>query len=42
MYRTTSMYPGEDEEFLYYDTPFYNVIRCNDKFNIVKSKYIML
>ncbi len=39
MYRTTSMYPGEDEEFLYYDT---NVIRCNNKLNIVKSKYIML
>ena len=38
MFRETSMYLGGDEELLYYDTPFYDVIRCNDKFNIVKNK----
>ena len=32
------MYLGSDEELLYYDTPFYDVIKCNDKFNIVKNK----
>ncbi|MBO6195335.1 MAG: helix-turn-helix domain-containing protein [Bacilli bacterium] len=39
MYRETSMYLGGDEEVLYYDTPFYDVIKCNDKFNIVKNKH---
>ena len=38
MFRETSMYLGGDEELLYYDTPFYDVIKCNDKFNIVKNK----
>ena len=39
MFRTTSTYLGiEDGEVLYYDTPFYDVIKCNDKFNIVKNK----
>ena len=38
MYRTISMYLGGDEELLYYDTPFYDVIKCNDKFNVVKNK----
>ena len=38
MFRETSMYLGGDEELLYYDAPFYDVIRCNDKFNIVKNK----
>ena len=38
MFRETSTYLGGDEELLYYDTPFYDVIKCNDKFNIVKNK----
>lgn len=38
MFRETSTYLGGDEEVLYYDTPFYDVIKCNDKFNIVKNK----
>lgn len=38
MFRETSSYLGGDEELLYYDTPFYDVIKCNDKFNIVKNK----
>ena len=38
MFRVTSMYLGGDEELLYYDTPFYDVIKCSDKFNIVKNK----
>lgn len=38
MFRETSMYLGGDEELLYYDTPFYDVIKCSDKFNIVKNK----
>ena len=38
MFRETSMYLGGDEELLYYDTPFYDVIKCNEKFNIVKNK----
>ena len=38
MYRETSTYLGGEEELLYYDTPFYDVIKCNDKFNIVKNK----
>ena len=38
MFRKTSMYLGGDEELLYYDTPFYDVIKCNEKFNIVKNK----
>ena len=38
MFRKTSMYLGGDEELLYYDTPFYDVIKCDEKFNIVKNK----
>ena len=38
MFRKTSIYLGGDEELLYYDTPFYDVIKCGDKFNIVKNK----
>jgi len=38
MFRETSMYLGGDEELLYYDTPFYDVIKCGDKFNIVENK----
>ena len=39
MFRTTSTFLGtEDGELLYYDTPFYDVIKCNEKFNIVKNK----
>ena len=38
MIRTTTTYLGGDEELLYYDTPFYDVIKCNGKFNIVKNK----
>ena len=38
MFRETTTYLGGDEELLYYDTPFYDVIKCNDKFNIVKNK----
>ena len=38
MFRETSMYLGGDEELLYYDTLFYDVIKCDDKFDIVKNK----
>ena len=38
MFRETSIYLGGDEELLYYDTPFYDVIKCNEKFNIVRNK----
>ena len=39
MYRTTTTYLGTDgEALLYYDTLFYDVIKCNDKFEIVKNK----
>ena len=38
MVRVTTTFLGGDEELLYYDTPFYDVIKCNDKFNIVKNK----
>ena len=38
MVRITTTYLGGDEELLYYDTPFYDVIKCNKKFNIVKNK----
>ena len=39
MFRETSTYVGSDSgDVLYYDTPFYDVIKCNDKFNIVKNK----
>ena len=38
MVRTTTTYLGGDSEVLYYDTPFYDVIKCDDKYNIVKNK----
>lgn len=39
MFRETTTYlGGDDEELLYYNTPFYDVIKCNKKFNIVKNK----
>ena len=38
MIRTTTTYLGGDKEVLYYDTPFYDVIKCNDRHNIVKNK----
>lgn len=39
MFRETSTYVGSDSgDVLYYDTPFYDVIKCNDKYNIVKNK----
>ena len=38
MFRETSTYLGGDEEVMYYDSLFYDVIKCNDKFNIVKNK----
>ena len=38
MFRVTSMYLGGDGEVLYYDTPSYDVIKCNNKFSIVKNK----
>ena len=38
MVRITTTYLGGDSEVLYYDTPFYDVIKCNDKYNIVKNK----
>ena len=38
MFRESSLYLASDIELLYYDTPFYDVIKCNDKFNIVKNK----
>ena len=38
MIRESSTYIGSDEEVMYYDSIFYDVIKCNDKFNIVKNK----
>ena len=39
MFRETTAYIGTDEgALLYYDTPFYDVIKCGDKFNVVKNK----
>lgn len=38
MYRETVTYLGGDIEVLYYDAPFYDVIKCGDKYNIVKNK----
>ena len=37
MFRVSSTYVASDLEVLYYDTPFYDVIKCNDKYNIVKN-----
>ncbi len=39
MFRISSTYIGIDNgDVLYYDTPFYDVIKCKSKFNIVKNK----
>ena len=39
MFRETTTYLGDDNgNVFYYDTPFYDVIKCNDNFNIVKNK----
>ncbi len=39
MFRETTAYFGNDlGDVLYYDTPFYDVIKCDDKYNIVKNK----
>ena len=39
MFRETATFlGGDDGELLYYDTPFYDVIRCGDKYNVVKNK----
>ena len=38
MFRETTTYLGGDIDLLYYDTPFYDVIKCDDKYNIVKNK----
>jgi transcriptional regulator with XRE-family HTH domain len=38
MFRVTTTYLGGEEELLYYDTPLYDAIKCNGKFNIVKNK----
>ena len=39
MFRETTTYIGSDTgDVLYYDTALYDVIKCNDKFNVVKNK----
>ena len=38
MFRETTTYLGSDVELIYYDAPFYDVIKCNKKYNIVKNK----
>ena len=38
MFRETTTYLGGDSELLYYDGPFYDVIRCDDTFDVVKNK----
>lgn len=39
MFRETSTYIGSEYgDVLYYDAPFYDVIKCKDKYNIVKNK----
>ncbi len=39
MFRATTTYIGTDDgSLLYYDTPFYDVIKCDNKYNIVKNK----
>ncbi len=38
MFRESSTYIGGDMEVLYYDAPFYDVIKCDDKFYVVKNK----
>ena len=38
MFRKTTTYLAGDGELLYYDALFYDVIKCKNKFNIVKNK----
>ena len=39
MFRDTTTYLGDDTgDVLYYDAVLYDVIKCNDKYNIVKNK----
>ena len=39
MFRETTTYLGNDlGDILYYNTPFYDVIKCNNKYSIVKNK----
>ena len=39
MFRYTTTYLGDDTgDVLYYDAVLYDVIKCNDKYNIVKNK----
>ena len=39
MFRETTTYVGDDYgDVLYYDTLLYDVIKCNDNYNIVKNK----
>ena len=39
MFRESSTYVGSDDiDALYYDSLFYDVIKCDDKYNIVKNK----
>ncbi len=39
MFRETTTYIGSEYgSVLYYDTPFYDVVKCKDKYNIVKNK----
>ena len=38
MFRISTLYVASDEGItLYYDTPFYDVIKCNDEFKIIKN-----
>ena len=37
-FRTTVLYLGGEQEVLYYDTLFYDVIKCDKDFNIVQNK----
>ncbi len=39
MFRETTLFLGTEEgEILYYDTPFYDVIKCGDNYKIIKNK----
>ena len=39
MFRETTLFIGTDAgEILYYDTPFYDVIKCGDNYKIIKNK----
>lgn len=39
MFREKTVYLGSDDgDVLYYDAPFYDVIKCDEKFNVVKNK----